>query len=86
MPHVNVKHFPADLGDERLAIGLTAVVTECFPTYDDAVSIALEPVPPSDWQGGVYEPEILGRADLLIKAPRYRASGQRGRVHLCPFS
>ncbi len=75
MPHVTIKHFPKDFADEQkrqLAEAITRVVTEHFGTYDGSVSIALEPVPAHDWTERVYEPEIVGRQQSLIKEPNYR--------------
>jgi hypothetical protein len=31
----------------------------------------MEPIPPSEWQSEVYEPEIEARSHLLAKTPRY---------------
>lgn len=75
MPHVNIKHFPKDFTDEqreRLAEAVTAVVTEHFVTDAGNVSVALEPVAADEWNQTVGVPEILGRADLLIRRPAYQ--------------
>ncbi|PPK65647.1 tautomerase PptA [Actinokineospora auranticolor] len=74
MPHVNVKHFPAELTEaqtERLSTALTAVIMEAFGCQEKAVSIALEPVGPEVWTERVYGPEITDRAELLIRKPGY---------------
>lgn len=75
MPHVNIKHFPKDFTDEqkeRLAEAITAVVTEHFATDEGNVSVALEPVAAAEWNQAVGTPELLGRADLLIRRPAYQ--------------
>lgn len=75
MPHVHIKHFPRDFTDaqkERLAEAVTAVVSEHFGTDEGNVSVALEPVAAAEWNQTVGVPEILGRADLLIRRPAYQ--------------
>ncbi|SER75282.1 4-oxalocrotonate tautomerase [Lentzea xinjiangensis] len=74
MPHVNVKHFPAPLAQERAAELVTAIteaVTRAFGCEPGVVSIALEPVDPRAWQDEVYAPEIVERGHLLHKTPSY---------------
>lgn len=74
MPHVNIKHFPAPLGEEQtseLVAAITGAVTRAFGCDEGVVSIALEPVPRQAWQEQVYAPEILERKDLLHKTPSY---------------
>ncbi|WP_428936324.1 tautomerase family protein [Streptomyces sp. ACT015] len=74
MPHITVQHFPQDLGEERRASFVAAVteaVTAAFGVGEGAVSIALEPVPAEDWEDRVHAPQIVGRADLLVKSPAY---------------
>lgn len=74
MPHVSIRHFPKEFTDEqreRLAKAITAVISENFGVDRGAVSIALEPVPESDWKAAVATPEIKVREHLLIQAPSY---------------
>jgi len=74
MPHVNIKHFPAPLDPQQqgeLVKAISAAVQQAFGCSSEAISIAMEPIPPSEWQAEVYEPEIEGRAHLLAKTPRY---------------
>jgi 4-oxalocrotonate tautomerase len=74
MPHVVIKHFPADLTESRsqeLVAALTAAVTQAFEVGGGAVSIALEPVARQDWDELVYQPEIVQRQELLLKKPNY---------------
>ena len=74
MPHVNVKYFPVDISPEQRA-AFVSVVTDAvrttFGVDESVVSIALEPVPAEHWTAQVYQPEILDRKDLLVKAPNY---------------
>lgn len=74
MPHVNVKHFPASLGDEQqfeLIASITKAVQSAFGCDEGAISIALEPVGKEVWNERVYVPEIVNRKDLLRKTPNY---------------
>jgi len=38
---------------------------------EEAVSVAIEDVAPSDWTETVYKPDIMGKADALYKKPGY---------------
>lgn len=74
MPHVSIKHFPADIGPERetaLVDAVTRAVRDAFGCDEGVISIAIEPVDPEVWQERVYTPEIVERAHLLRKAPNY---------------
>ncbi|MET7718961.1 tautomerase family protein [Streptomyces sp. NPDC005407] len=74
MPHINIKHFPAELAEEQraaLVSSVTKAVTEAFGCDPEVVSIALEPVDSAVWNEQVYVPEIVGRKDLLHKVPNY---------------
>lgn len=74
MPHVNIKHFPAPLDEQRsseLVAAITEAVTRAFGCDEGVVSIALEPVDPQAWQDEVYAPEIVERKELLHKTPSY---------------
>ena len=74
MPHVNIKHFPAELGIEaraKLIAVLTDAIAGAFKCPPGVVSIALEPVAPEAWRDRVYAPEIQERAALLCKRPEY---------------
>ncbi|PZG50992.1 hypothetical protein C1I98_09470 [Spongiactinospora gelatinilytica] len=74
MPHISIKHFPADLTQEQedtLLARVTDAVTSAFDVDEGAVSIALEPVPAESWHELVYQPEIIGHRHLLRKNPSY---------------
>ncbi|MEV6209035.1 tautomerase family protein [Kitasatospora sp. NPDC051914] len=74
MPHVNIKHFPTPISEEqraRLVAAITEALKENLRCTDDAVSIALEPVDPAEWNDRVYVPEIVDRRELLCKVPNY---------------
>jgi 4-oxalocrotonate tautomerase len=74
MPHVNIKHFPTELSEERqseLVLAVTQAVRNAFGCDEGVISIALEPVTKDDWNELVYGPEIEQRRDLLRKIPSY---------------
>ncbi|MDH6577352.1 tautomerase family protein [Kitasatospora sp. MAP5-34] len=74
MPHVNIKYFPTPVTDEqeaRLVAALTETLRENLGCDEGAVSIALEPVEPADWNEKVYTREIIDRRHLLRKLPNY---------------
>lgn len=74
MPHVTIKHFPQDFTEQQqrqLAAAITEVITHHFGVIEGAVSVAVEPVEPADWNDAVYGPEIAARQHLLIKRPDY---------------
>jgi len=74
VPHINIKHYPVPLDDERraaLVAALTTAVSDGLGCAENVISIALEPVDPAEWQERVYQPEIVQRAALLCKRPDY---------------
>ncbi len=74
MPHINIKLFPRDLNDkqkESLALGISEVVKTVLDCDEDHISIAIETVPPDEWDELVYDPEIKIKSRLLIKTPNY---------------
>jgi phenylpyruvate tautomerase PptA (4-oxalocrotonate tautomerase family) len=74
VPHVNIKHFPVPLAEERekaLVAAITDAVRDAFHCDEGVISIALEPVGQDAWNEQVYAPEIVGRRNLLRKTPSY---------------
>ncbi|MFG2607172.1 tautomerase family protein [Streptomyces sp. NPDC048514] len=74
MPHVTIQHFPKSLTAgqlSRLVEQVTAAVQEAFEVEEPAVSIALAPVAPEDWDTQVYQPGIAAHREELAKAPGY---------------
>lgn len=74
VPHVNIKHFPISLTEERksaLVAAVTNAVRSAFGCDEGVVSILLEPVEKDDWGDQVYIPEIVNRRGLLCKSPNY---------------
>ncbi|MEU8620074.1 amino acid adenylation domain-containing protein [Streptomyces sp. NPDC048623] len=74
VPHVNIKHFPTALSDEKqsaLVSAVTKAVTDAFGCDEGVVSIAIEPVDEGLWEEKVYIPEIVNRRHILSKVPNY---------------
>ena len=74
MPHINIKHFPQPLSDQEKqdpAKAISLVVQQSLGVDEGAISIALELVEEEHWDEQVYEPEVVGRSELLIKRPNY---------------
>ncbi|XMN08778.1 tautomerase family protein [Streptomyces griseobrunneus] len=74
MPHVHIQHFTRTFTEAEkadLVDALTEAVTRVFGTGPDAVSIAVEPVEPSEWTERVYRPQIEAHSHLLWKRPGY---------------
>ncbi|MDF5753554.1 tautomerase family protein [Spongiactinospora sp. TRM90649] len=74
MPHISIKHFPAELTQEQenaLLATVTDAVTSAFGVDEGVVSISLEPVRPESWHELVYQPEIIDHRHLLRKEPSY---------------
>jgi 4-oxalocrotonate tautomerase len=55
----------------QLAEAIVKDVMTIAKVGDDAVSIAIEEVTPSDWTEKVYKPDILNSAGKLYKKPGY---------------
>ncbi|MET0405685.1 MAG: tautomerase family protein [Cystobacter sp.] len=74
MPHVNIKHFPVSLSEEKqaeLVASVTQAVQRAFGCAEGVISISIEPVEKEAWNERVYVPEIVNRKDLLRKTPNY---------------
>lgn len=73
MPHVIVKLWPGKSAEQkaRLTGAIVRDVTSILHYGDESVSVALEEVAPDDWIEQVYNPDILGKWELLTKEPGY---------------
>ncbi|MET9418439.1 thioesterase domain-containing protein [Streptomyces klenkii] len=74
VPQVNIKHFPVPLSEARereLIAAVTEAVRSAFECGEDAISIALEPIPQEAWDERVRAPELIERGHLLVKTPTY---------------
>lgn len=73
MPHIIVKLWPGKSEQQktRLAEAITKDVMAVFNYGEEAVSVAMEEISPSDWTEKVYKPDILAKPDQLYKKPGY---------------
>lgn len=73
MPHVAVKMYAGRTRaqKEALAKALVETVTRTLECSDDYVTVTIEDYDPAAWQEQVYQPEIIGKPDILFKKPGY---------------
>lgn len=73
MPHVVVKMYPGRTQEqkEELSEMITQAVMESIGVEERTISIAVEEIPREDWDRLVYQPEIMGKAETLLKKPGY---------------
>ena len=73
MPHVIVKMHPGR--SEQQKAQLTEAIVKDVMTFtgvgDEAVSVSIEEIGPSDWMEKVYQPDILNGPGKLYKKPGY---------------
>ena len=76
MPHIIVKMYPgrSEQQKARLVDAIVRDVMAIAEVGDDAVSVAIEEVKPSDWTEQVYKPDILNGDGKLYKKPGYSPS------------
>lgn len=56
----------------RLSDAITRDVSEVLHYGEDAVSVAVEEVPPTEWKERVYQPDIQEKSVTLYKKPGYK--------------
>ena len=73
MPHVIVKLATgrSEQQKQKLAEGVTQAVTTALGLGEDAVSVSLEDIAPSEWTEKVYIPDIVNGPGKLYKQPGY---------------
>ena len=73
MPHVIVKMHPGrtDEQKDKLAQAIAVAVVEIAGCEDKSVSVSIEEIAPSDWAETVYRPDIMEKAETLVKKPGY---------------
>ena len=74
MPHVVVKMYAglSEAEKARIAEALVQAMMTAAGSTEASLSVAIEDVAPADWVERVYKPEILGRAETLVKQPGYK--------------
>ena len=73
MPHVVVKLWPGRTEEQKHALTdkIASALKEILDASDSSISIAIEEVSRIEWKEKVYDPEIIGRKELLYKEPDY---------------
>ncbi len=73
MPHVIVKLLSgrSEQQKARIADEVTKAIMATTGNGEDAVSVSIEDVEPSEWTEKVYKPDIIDRPDTLYKKPGY---------------
>jgi len=71
MPHVIVKMYPgrSEQQKARLAEAIVKDVMTFTGVGDEAVSLSIEEIGPTDWAEKVYQPDILNGSGKLYKNP-----------------
>jgi 4-oxalocrotonate tautomerase len=74
MPHIIVKLWPGKTERQkaRLAEAITKDVMNVLNYGEDAVSVAMEEIPPGEWAEKVYKLDILNKPDKIYKKPGYK--------------
>ena len=62
---------PTEEQKNELANKITEAVKESLGSSDDYISVAIEDVPKLEWKTKVFDPEIIGKSELLYKKPDY---------------
>jgi 4-oxalocrotonate tautomerase len=73
MPHVIVKLYAgrSDEQKQRIADEVTKALMTATGCSEGSVSVGVEDVEPSAWTATVYEPDIVAKADTILKKPGY---------------
>ncbi|HAJ95812.1 MAG TPA: 4-oxalocrotonate tautomerase [Actinobacteria bacterium] len=76
MPHIIVKLWPGRTEEQKadLSSKITKVLKDAINVSDSSISVAIEEVPEEKWKEMVYDPEIIGKKELLYKKPGYTLS------------
>jgi 4-oxalocrotonate tautomerase len=73
MPHIIVTLYPGRTEEQKhhLAREILKDVVTIAGCEEKSVSVAFEEVSPEEWAEKVYQPEIVGRQELLVIEPGY---------------
>ena len=73
MPQIIVKMHPgrSDADKTAMAAPVALALHETMGHDVENISVAIDEVEPSAWMTSVYEPDISGREDQLVKRPGY---------------
>lgn len=73
MPHVIIKLYAGKSEQQkaRIAEEVAKAIMVTTGNGEDAVSVSIEDVQPSDWAETVYRPDVLAKPGTLYKKPGY---------------
>jgi 4-oxalocrotonate tautomerase len=73
MPHVIIKLYPGRSEQQKieLADAIVKNVVAIANCEAQSVSVAIEEIEPDSWAEQVYRPDILEKAELLVRKPGY---------------
>lgn len=73
MPHISVKCYPGRTEEQKQALAkkITEDVVEIMNAKEDTISITIEDVQPEDWDSTVVNVDIMPKADVMYKKPKY---------------
>jgi len=76
MPHIIVKLWPGRTEEQKadLSSKITEASKDAINASDSSISVAIEEIPKERWKEKVYDPEIIGKKELLYKKPGYAPS------------
>jgi len=76
MPHIIVKLWPGRTEEQKadLSSKITEALKDAIDASDSSISVAIEEIPEEKWKEEVYDPEIIGKKELLYKKPGYKPS------------
>ena len=71
MPHVIIKLWPGRTEEQKINLSkkIIEALKDSIDASDSSISIAIEEIPKENWNEMVYEPDIVGKKDLLYKEP-----------------
>jgi 4-oxalocrotonate tautomerase len=73
MPHLILKMYAGRTDEQKVLIAeaLTTALMRAAGSSETSISVAIEDVAPEDWVSKIYQPEIAGRLETLVKKPGY---------------
>lgn len=76
MPHVIIKMYPGRSEEQKVDLTnkITKSLIDSVDPPDGSISVAIEEIPKNKWKEMVYDPDIIGKKDLLYKEPGYTLS------------
>lgn len=74
MPHLAIKLLEGKTEDQKqkLALALIKAAREVIGYGDESYSVTIEDFSTESWFDTVYQQEIMGKKDILYKAPGYK--------------